>query len=66
MSVLAHAVWRKSVRSTGGGNNCVEVASATGIVGVRDSKAPDAGVLVLDAGVWVTLAGQIKAGRFDL
>jgi len=37
---FAGAVWRKSSRSTGSGNNgdCVEVARWSGVVGVRDSK----------------------------
>lgn len=30
--------WRKASYSTGGATNCVEVASAPGTVGVRDTK----------------------------
>jgi hypothetical protein len=32
------AQWRKSSRSSGGSNNCVEVAVASENVGVRDTK----------------------------
>ncbi|MEU4806704.1 DUF397 domain-containing protein [Actinosynnema sp. NPDC023587] len=40
-------VWRKSTRSAGSGQ-CVEVArSAAPVVGVRDSKAPHAGHLLV-------------------
>lgn len=30
--------WRKASYSTGGATNCVEVASALGAIGVRDTK----------------------------
>ncbi|MEU4769004.1 DUF397 domain-containing protein [Actinosynnema sp. NPDC023794] len=50
---LTGAVWRKSSRS-GGGNegNCVEVAFASPVVAVRDSKKPDAGRLAFSASAW--------------
>ncbi|MFE9745200.1 DUF397 domain-containing protein [Saccharothrix saharensis] len=46
-------VWRKSSYSGGGNNdNCVEVAFAGPVAGVRDSKKPDAGVLAFPASAW--------------
>jgi hypothetical protein len=46
---LTQAVWRKSSRSNGGGNECVEVTFVPGATAVRDSKNPDGGTLVLPA-----------------
>ena len=41
---MSRAVWRKSARSSGTGQNCVEVAAnLPGIVAIRDSKDPDGG-----------------------
>lgn len=57
--------WRKSSRS-GGQNNCVELAQLPTGVGVRDSKAPDAGALLLPAAAWRSLADRVKAGALDL
>ncbi|WP_308199294.1 DUF397 domain-containing protein [Saccharothrix sp. S26] len=46
-------VWRKSSYSGSGNNdNCVEVAFAGLVAGVRDSKKPDAGVLAFPASAW--------------
>ncbi len=44
---LTNAVWRKSTRSNGDGNECVEVAFVSGAVALRDSKNPGGGALVL-------------------
>ena len=57
------ARWRKSSRSTGGGNSaCVEVAFAGSLVGVRDSKDPAGPVLAFPAASWsaflTTLDGE--------
>ncbi|MFJ3247025.1 DUF397 domain-containing protein [Streptomyces sp. NPDC086782] len=57
MSVrIAHAVpeaaWFKSSYSTGGGGECVEVASAPGAVLVRDSKRPAENRLAFCAQAW--------------
>ncbi|MGI5196990.1 DUF397 domain-containing protein [Streptomyces sp. CA-288835] len=57
------AAWRKSSYSDGGANNCVEVADGyPGIVPVRDSKAPDGGVLVFGATSWASFVTQVKRG----
>ncbi|WP_246107976.1 DUF397 domain-containing protein [Saccharothrix saharensis] len=47
------AVWRKGSRSGAGGqDNCVEVAFAGPVAGVRDSKNPRAGVLAFPVSAW--------------
>ncbi|GAA2630000.1 DUF397 domain-containing protein [Actinomadura fulvescens] len=40
--------WRKSSHSNTQGGDCVELADLGEAVGVRDSKNPDAGHLVID------------------
>ncbi|MGI5167905.1 DUF397 domain-containing protein [Spirillospora sp. CA-253888] len=42
---LSAAAWRKASRSSDAGDNCVELAGATEVVALRDSKAADAGVI---------------------
>jgi Domain of unknown function (DUF397) len=49
---LTHVAWRKSSRSNGAGNACVEVAFVPDATALRDSKNPDGGVLVLPATGW--------------
>ncbi|MFE0027341.1 DUF397 domain-containing protein [Amycolatopsis sp. NPDC059021] len=51
---LTNASWRKSSHSSGEGANgdCVEIAFVSGLVGVRDSKAPTAGTLAVSAKAW--------------
>jgi hypothetical protein len=56
--------WRKSSHS-GSGNNCVEVASMAAAVAVRDSKDPDGGHLVFDAGDWEAFIAGIKRGEYN-
>jgi hypothetical protein len=62
--VAADARWRKSSYSTAS-NNCVEVAPVAGACAVRDSKNPDGGHLVFDAGTWKAFVADLKRGRYD-
>jgi hypothetical protein len=58
--------WRKSSRSQGGGQNCVEVAVIADSVGIRDSKDPQALVLLTSTGAFRDLVAGIKRGDLDL
>lgn len=63
---LDAAVWKKSSRSNGnGGNNCVEVATLTYGVAVRDSKHPDMPPLVFNPAAWAEFLAGVKGGEFD-
>ncbi|MFF5265471.1 DUF397 domain-containing protein [Actinomadura viridis] len=70
---LSHALWRKASYS-GAGDNCVEMAHVRGpaglphleAVGIRDSKSPENGALVLSPAAWARVADEIKTGRHDL
>jgi hypothetical protein len=57
---LANLVWRKSSRSNGGGGVCVEVAFATGVIALRDSKNPTGGVLLLPPAGWQLLCRSLR------
>ena len=54
--------YRKSRRSDGG-QNCIEVATATDgtATRVRDSKDPDGPFLAFDACQWVRFVGVVEA-----
>lgn len=54
------AVWRKSSRSNGDGNVCVEVAFLAKGATVRDSKNPDGGALELSPQAWKCLRGALS------
>ncbi|WP_062640496.1 DUF397 domain-containing protein [Streptomyces maremycinicus] len=59
---LSNATWRKSSYSNTTGGECLEVAEGTrdpGLVPVRDSKDPERGALVFDAGVWSVFVSSI-------
>ncbi|MBP2340112.1 hypothetical protein JOF41_006290 [Saccharothrix coeruleofusca] len=56
--------WRKA-RTSNDNGQCVEVASSGEGLAIRDSKAPDAGVLGLGPHSRAALLSAIKAGRFD-
>jgi hypothetical protein len=59
---LSLATWRKSSRSSGTGQNCVEVATnLPGLVAVRDSKNPQGPALVLTRRQWRGLLAVARA-----
>jgi hypothetical protein len=61
---LTGARWIKSSFSGNGGAQCVEwapdVASASGLVPVRDSKAPDGPALIFEAAAWASFVAFAK------
>ena len=63
---LIKAAWRKSSYTTANGGECVELASVSGTVAVRDSKDPDGPALVFTAAEWEAFIGGVKTGAFDL
>ncbi|MGW4547560.1 DUF397 domain-containing protein [Streptomyces violaceorubidus] len=59
--------WRKSSHSgPGDGNECVEIATSTTHVAVRDSKAPAYGTLTLPIEVFATFVGGIMRAGGEL
>jgi Domain of unknown function (DUF397) len=57
--------WFKSSYSSGGGGNCVEVAVTPEAVHIRDSKAPNAGTLMMAPTVWSAFAALAAGSRLD-
>ncbi|MEV5544347.1 DUF397 domain-containing protein [Saccharopolyspora shandongensis] len=53
--------WFKSSRSIGSSDNCVEVRLLSRSVRVRDSKAPEDGVLSFGPAAWRTFLTSLKA-----
>lgn len=49
---FAPEAWRKSSYSDGAGGECVEIALAAEVVGVRDSKNAAGPALVLEQSGW--------------
>ena len=54
--------WRKSSRS-GSNGQCVEVRDRGGRIDVRDSKAPNVGMLSFDAAAWCTFVDGLRSDR---
>ncbi|OLT31669.1 hypothetical protein BJF79_00200 [Actinomadura sp. CNU-125] len=52
--------WRKSKYSSAQGGDCVEVASLSGNIGVRDSKDPDGAKLLVRRDVFAALVADLK------
>ena len=59
MTDLSRAAWRTSSYSNIGGE-CVEVAAADGIVGVRDTKDRMGGALTFSPAAWQRFAAWAK------
>lgn len=61
-ALVAATDWRKSSHSGGQNGGCVEVGSAPGLVGVRDTKLGAASpVLAFGAGEWAAFLAAVKA-----
>ncbi|KNE81230.1 MULTISPECIES: DUF397 domain-containing protein [Streptomyces] len=58
-SAVPKAAWFKSSYSTGGGGECVEVATMTASVHVRDSKNLTGPELAVDPHAWSSFIGLI-------
>jgi hypothetical protein len=54
------APWRKSSYSANGGQDCVEAASASGAVLIRDTTNRDGGTLTFPAATWQSFANLLK------
>ena len=62
---LSDVTWRKSARSGGEGGNCVEVALPDDLIGVRDSKNAEGGVLVFGSAAGSAFLESIRSGRLS-
>lgn len=58
--------WRKSLRSTSNGENCVELATVPEGLATRDSKDPDGPQLRLTPEAAHAFFSEIKRGAHDL
>ncbi|TDD36878.1 DUF397 domain-containing protein [Actinomadura sp. KC06] len=58
--------WRKSSHSGGESGQCVEVALTDAVIGLRDSKNPEAGHLSMSGAAFAELVAQAKVGALDL
>jgi hypothetical protein len=64
---LSDVGWRKSSRSQGGGQNCVEVAGLPWTaVAIRDSKDPNGPVHIIRPSAYRNLIERIKHRELDL
>lgn len=58
----SNSMWRKSSYSGGAGNDCVELAVNTDVVGVRDSKNPDAEPLRFQHTAFCSFINELRNG----
>jgi hypothetical protein len=52
--------WRKSSRSNGQGNECVEVARVANATAIRDSKNPGGGRLLISGPAWERFSSAVR------
>lgn len=63
---ISGATWFKSSYSGGNNGACVEVASLSGSVGVRDTKQHGAGpMLTFSTPGWDAFVAGVRRGEFD-
>ena len=53
------ASWRKSTAS-GPDHDCVEAGHGPGVIGVRDSRDPDGGLLEVTPAAWRAFTARLK------
>lgn len=53
--------FRKSSASGTNGGECVEVGAQPGVVGIRDSKCPNAELIELPAAAWTGFLSALRA-----
>lgn len=53
--------FRKSSRSSTNGGNCVEMGALSSVIGIRDSKNHDAGLIKLPASAWAGFLSALRA-----
>ncbi|MBW8482192.1 DUF397 domain-containing protein [Actinomadura parmotrematis] len=58
---LSNAPWRKSTKSHDNGDACVELANATGVIGIRDTKNRAAGHVTVSRENARALIAAVKA-----
>lgn len=58
--------WRKSTKSLHNPEQCVEVGTAAGMTGVRDTKDRGGGLLAFTNDRWSDFLSAVKANRFDV
>lgn len=61
METAEALTWRKSSYSTSNGGNCIEVATGSHIVSVRDSKNPGGVNLAFAPESWLAFVSCMKA-----
>jgi hypothetical protein len=54
------APWRKSSHSANGGQDCVEAASASGAVLIRDTTDRDGGTLSFPSATWQSFTNSLR------
>ncbi|MFI6520116.1 DUF397 domain-containing protein [Spirillospora sp. NPDC050679] len=57
---MTSVAWRKASYSGGEGSHCVEVAAVADMALIRDSKAPDAGNILLTCEDFRRFANAVK------
>ncbi|ADI06366.1 hypothetical protein SBI_03245 [Streptomyces bingchenggensis BCW-1] len=62
-TVASDLVWFKSSYSGAEGGDCVEVATGTAAVHIRDSKAAAGPVLTVSRGAWAGFVGFASSER---
>lgn len=63
---FSSAHWRKSSRSGGESGQCVGVAKASPLIGVRDSKDPEGWHIAMERAAFDDLLAKVKVGDLDL